>query len=196
MRWIDFHTHFLPAENVTALVSSVTPVAGCEYWSCQSLAGENPIELSQAKQAVAIGEIGLDRLKDIPLNQQLKELETSLKLAEELGLPVVLHSVRCYPEINGALKGFHGKVLHHRFQGSQQELQNQLQLGRYISLSPKEVKRGYLSNFSNLGLLALESDGQAVDWADFYGEVAKELQMEITELQSLMYQNFRKFLGL
>ncbi len=56
--------------------------------------------------AVALGECGLDalRLADAPLAHQLAVFEAQLRLARELGLPVVLHQVRARQEFEGALR--------------------------------------------------------------------------------------------
>ncbi len=197
--WTDFHTHKTPLAGVTALVSAEKRPADTPFWSYQNL-GKELDTAEPPTGAAAIGEIGLDRRWPLPVAVQIQMLKPHLQLAQKMALPVVVHCVRMYPELNGVLKYFSGRILHHRFQGSVQELANQLKLGRYISISPKELKRGYLAFFAEnrhfLPQLALESDEIPVDWPEFYRLAAVELRMSVMDLQILMQQNFQEFLDL
>ena len=53
---------------------------------------------------VGVGEIGLDRLKNKQISQQMRELfQAQLQLAREFHRPVVLHGAKCWGEVVRAL---------------------------------------------------------------------------------------------
>jgi TatD DNase family protein len=82
---------------------------------------------------VAIGEIGLDFYqKDFDAKQQLHYFETQLTVADQVGLPVLLHVRKAHDETIKLLKRIHrhGGIVH-AFNGSIQ------QAGQYVSMGFK-----------------------------------------------------------
>ncbi len=88
-------------------------------------------------KVVALGEIGLDYHYDEPSREKQQEVfEMQLRLAEELGVPVVIHdrdahgdvmdAVRRYPTVRGVF---------HSFSGSPEMAKELIKLGWYISFS-------------------------------------------------------------
>ncbi|KUK45651.1 MAG: Putative DNase [Anaerolinea thermophila] len=76
-------------EKINAAVG-IHPNYG-KAWSADLL--EELRELSQEPEVVAIGEIGLDYYREhTPHDQQWKMFEAQLSLAEERGLPIVIHN--------------------------------------------------------------------------------------------------------
>lgn len=73
-------------------------------------------ELSAAKDITAIGEIGLDFHYDFsPPKKQIEAFRYQLNLAQELGLPVIVHSRNAGEEVANSLKQEHfsqGGILH------------------------------------------------------------------------------------
>ncbi|MBU2729557.1 TatD family hydrolase [Acidithiobacillus caldus] len=88
------------------------------------------------RTAVALGEIGLDRGPDAsPWAIQLDFLHRQLDLAEELGLPVILHARRSTEDLLQNLRhrsGLRGVL--HSFSGSWVQAQKALDIGLYIGL--------------------------------------------------------------
>ena len=199
----DFHTHNTdPSTPNLALVSSREPMG--KLWSVQRLPFE-PMAIPQAAElavAVAIGEVGLDRCSDVPMEQQMAYLSELVAVAEAFGKPLIVHCVRAYPELNRELKNFSGKILHHRFSGSIEELANQLTCGRYISFSKVELERKeclvryFADNPEYMCFFALESDDEAVELNVLYAEAAKLLGCELEWLAERLRTNFKDFLGL
>ena len=73
-------------------------------------------ELLDHPQAVAVGETGLDGFhRFAPIAEQRALLDAQLALAEELGLPVVIHSREAETETAAALEPFRGTVVLHCF---------------------------------------------------------------------------------
>ncbi len=92
-------------------------------------------ELLAQPKAVAVGETGLDTVRRYatPLEQR-RLLDAQLELAQELGLPVVIHNREADQETAAALEPFSGTVLLHCFSSPE--------------LAPLAVDRGYYVSFA------------------------------------------------
>ena len=113
MTFRDIHTHDLDA-TADALIAVEPDVfapregrfytVGIHPWST---ADKESVEralalLSQAlahPQTMALGEVGLDRLRGGDMDYQQQVLEAQLAMAEERQLPVIIHAVRATQEI-------------------------------------------------------------------------------------------------
>lgn len=92
-------------------------------------------ELLAHPKAVAVGETGLDNVRsDATPAQQLQLLDAHLELADELGLPVVIHNREADSETARALESFGGTVVLHCFSSPK--------------LVPVAVERGYFLSFA------------------------------------------------
>ena len=92
-------------------------------------------ELLAHDRAVAVGETGLDHYRDYaPRAAQLRLFEEQLALADEVGLPVVIHSRAAARDTADALDDFDGDVVLHCF--SEPELLDvALERGYYVSFA-------------------------------------------------------------
>jgi len=89
-------------------------------------------------RVVAIGEIGLDYYYDhSPRDQQQKAFRDQMELAEELGLPVEIHTRDAEPDTIQVLNQFSGRVrgLLHCFTGTWELAEAALKVGFDISFS-------------------------------------------------------------
>jgi len=92
-------------------------------------------ELLSRPQAVAVGETGLDGFhRFAPMAEQRALMDAQLALAEELDLPVVIHSREAEAETVAALEPFRGTVVLHCF-SSPGLLEPALQRGYYVSFA-------------------------------------------------------------
>ena len=74
------------------------------------------LELLRHPKAVAVGETGLDTVRRYSTaEEQRRLLEAQLELADELGLPVVIHNREADAETAAALEPFTGTVVLHCF---------------------------------------------------------------------------------
>jgi len=92
-------------------------------------------ELLAHEKVVALGETGLDNVRELasPADQR-RLLDAQLALANELGLPVVIHSREAAAETAAALEGFGGTVILHCFSSPE--------------LLPAAIDRGYYVSFA------------------------------------------------
>ena len=81
----------------------------------------NAVDSMNKTQCVAIGECGLDRNINVPMALQQQVFESQLKLAAELELPIIVHSVKAHNDVLRALKPFSLKGVVHGFSGSFEE---------------------------------------------------------------------------
>ncbi len=92
-------------------------------------------ELLGHPKVVAVGETGLDTVRRFAtLAEQIRLFEAQLALAEELSLPVVIHSREASEETATALERFAGTVILHCFSSS--------------GLLPAALERGYYVSFA------------------------------------------------
>ncbi|WP_297213298.1 MULTISPECIES: TatD family hydrolase [Thermodesulfovibrio] len=94
-------------------------------------------EFSRHPKVVAIGEIGLDyHYNHSPKETQQKAFKEQLEVANELGLPVVIHSREAFEDTFEILKssGIKRGVMH-CFSGDVYQAQKAIELGMFISIS-------------------------------------------------------------
>jgi TatD DNase family protein len=92
-------------------------------------------ELLQHPKVVAVGETGLDNVRRFADPAEQRRLfESQLELAEEQGLPVVIHSREAARETADVLAGFGGTVILHCF-SSPDLLPDALERGYYVSFA-------------------------------------------------------------
>ena len=87
------------------------------------------------EKCVAVGEIGLDYHYDFsPRNIQLDVFEKQLILANELGMPVIIHDREAHEDTMNLLKKHKPKGVVHCFSGSAEMAKEILKIGMYIGL--------------------------------------------------------------
>jgi TatD DNase family protein len=100
-------------------------------------------ELAENKKVVAIGECGLDYAfceNDEKIQKlQQKVFIEHLKLAKEVNKPIIIHSLRLFPEILEILKAYYSKLktfgVLHCYMGRWSYAEEYLKIGFYISFT-------------------------------------------------------------
>lgn len=93
-------------------------------------------KVCERPRCVAIGETGLDKNIDIPLAQQLDLLDWHIDLANQLHLPLIVHSVKTHNELIAHCKKnppVHGGVVH-AFSGSYETAMQLINLGFFLGV--------------------------------------------------------------
>lgn len=93
-------------------------------------------ELSKEDKVVAYGEIGLDFFRNLsPKDIQIRRFGEQLELAEEIGLPIIIHDRDAHAETHKLLQGWKGKRgVIHCFSGDYGMARKFLDMGFYISI--------------------------------------------------------------
>ncbi|MDR2707948.1 MAG: TatD family hydrolase [Nitrososphaerota archaeon] len=118
---------------------------------------------NQRKCPVAIGEIGLDCTYDTIWERQLFVFDKMLHVAEQLELPVIIHSRGTTDKIVDMLQSYNVKrVLLHWFSHTIDTLNKSIDLGYFISEGPPIVYSGILREIvkqTPITNLLTETDG-------------------------------------
>ncbi len=103
--------------------------------SFQNNMAEKLLHLAKDKKVVAIGEIGLDFYKDFSPEEKQKEVfEKQLIIAQELSLPVIIHTREAYIETFAILKKYQVKGVFHAFSSTREDAKKVLDMGFYIGI--------------------------------------------------------------
>ena len=94
-------------------------------------------ELARHEKVKAIGEIGLDyHYEDIPREIQQKAFRMQMALAEELGMPVIVHEREAHEDGMAIVKEFPGVTgVFHCYSGSAEMARQLVDLGWYIGFT-------------------------------------------------------------
>jgi len=126
-------------------------------------------------ELVAIGEIGFDYYWDTTFKDSQREVfQRQLDLAEELNLPVMIHSREATEDTLNVLKNAHVRGVIHCFSGSREVAQQYMNMGFYLGiggvLTFKNSKLAEHLDVVPLDHIVLETDGPYLAPAPHRGE--------------------------
>jgi len=173
-------------------------------------------ELAKKDKVVAIGEIGLDYYKNYSKAENQKPLFISLvKLAKDLGLPVVIHNRQAQDDTLKILKeAMPQKAVVHCFSGDEMFLKECLDLGFFISFTcnityKKADNLKKLVKITPLNRLLLETDAPFLPPEGFRGrrneplyvkylaqEIATIKELSIDEVAAVTTDNAKQFFNI
>ena len=134
-------------------------------------------------RADAVGEIGLDKCRGPALPVQMAYLRAALQEAQSRDLPVVIHCVRAFPELQTVLREFRiDRILFHGFHGFPDFLKQVRRAGFFTSSSRRLPE--------DLLQCGLETDDGDTALTALYRQFAADAEKE-----NRLEENFRRFLG-
>ncbi len=153
---INIHTHARPTGEA-AVVSHRLGVgeplperpfsAGIHPWDAAEVDADSCLKELRRLPAVAVGEIGLDKLRGPALPIQEEIFRAQLDMAAKRRLPVIIHCVRACNELLETIKDYPGlRFIVHGFTGSPQTAARITAAGGFLSFgfgfprSPKTVE--------------------------------------------------------
>ena len=108
---------------------------------------------AKRKKVVAIGEIGLDYHYDFsPREKQMEAFAAQLALANDLGLPVIIHDREAHADTLELVQRYRPKGIIHCYSGSAEMVREFVKLGMYIGFTGSVT----FKNASKLLLAAAE----------------------------------------
>jgi TatD DNase family protein len=157
------------------------------------LATENP-------NVFALGEIGLDKSIEAPLEVQMRIFERQMDIAEFADLPVILHVVRAFNEILGFMKAHQPSVpmIIHGYNGSRKMAEDLVKAGFLISFG--EAIAGEHSRIVESLLsvpvekLFLETDEGSLDIREIYHTAAEVKGISLEHLRIQIVENAKTHL--
>jgi TatD DNase family protein len=215
MQLVDAHTHhfnqkyrqllILDIRNLPKEMPATPYCLGIHPWWVSDISTDDFFQLWQENQQdqhlVALGECGLDRLKD-NWEQQLEVFNWQLSFAKKMHINrIIIHSVKSHDAILSCLKKhqYQGKVLWHDFNGNQQQIQQCLLFNSYFSVGQNLMRKARISeHLAHIPIdrLLFETDDQT-NWSleDLYQHAATILKIEQSGLYSTTNQTFTAFLS-
>ena len=134
-------------ENASADDRRVVPFYGVHPWYADKLPVDWYVTLEgflKRSPAAGVGEVGLDKARNVDLARQTEIFHRQLEIAGRLARPLAIHCVRAWSDLVNILKRSlpaKTRFMVHSFQGSPQILKDLLSLGAYISFSWKSLQR-------------------------------------------------------
>ena len=202
---LDVHTHILPLQAGTAIVS-VSPdnwlpqpghwyALGIHPWN---IVGNGEEQLRQlrslllsdtSEQIRMLGEMGLDKLRGPAMEIQRSVFLEQLKIALSIGKKPVIHDVHSMTEILAVRRElrFTQPWLIHGFRGGPEQARQYLHAGCHISLGPHFRPDTLLS--LPFDELFLESDNHPERLQALYDDVSTLLNIPIQTLKQQVNDN-------
>lgn len=167
---------------------------------------DEEINFIRENKIVAIGEIGLDYAEEVDRERQKSVFEKQLKLAEELKLPVIVHSRKAELDVIEMLEERKLKVIMHCFCGKKNLVKRVRDNKWYFSIPTNVVRaQNFQQIVSNVPMNQILTETDAPFLSPFRGEVnepanvvesvkviSRIKEMEQEEVKNMIYYNFQR----
>ena len=214
MKYFNLHTHnFTNQETVLELVNqypqefdnSISYYSiGIHPWYIDEQRLEADLEIIESKlqetNCLALGECGLDKRIEIPLELQQKVFERQLLLAQKQNKPVVIHCVAAFQEVISTKKRLKITIpmIIHGFSKNIQVAKELIDNGFYISfgkylLRNPELETIFLSIPNDRFFLETDTLDERIE--EIYALAAQYKNNSIEELQEVINKNFKTVFG-
>jgi TatD DNase family protein len=208
--YINIHTHhFFGKEELFVLnlsperfVTGVYCSVGIHPWYINFSSLEEDIDklksIVSQTNVLAIGECGLDRLIDVPMDRQEAVFKEQLNIAEQNQKPVIIHCVKAFDSLIRIKKECRISVplIVHGYNNNQQIMLELLKHGFYISFG-----KALLQNESNASKLIstlstekffLETDDSDISIKTIFERAAQLKNMHVGKLKEKIFLNFKQ----
>jgi TatD DNase family protein len=221
---INSHAHldFDQVNSITENAVAIVPSIGSQNWTAVQMypyfaLGIHPWALETHQQQdldsleylikcnnpVAIGECGLDYVKQIDKKQQLHFFVSQLQMAKKYNLPIIIHAVKSTEDVIFLLKKYPkicGQI--HAFSGSEAQAKILIKMGFYLGFglqitNPKSTRlRTIVQNIPLTSLLIETDDGNPQDLHLVAQCCAKLKKISVEKLITQCNNNAIKLFGL
>ena len=206
----DAHAHGVPAENDAVfrlwnIGNPACPVpetfffsAGIHPWDAgkYELAAFAP--LFDSPRCLAIGECGLDRTSEAALPLQMKVFEAQIAESLRRDKPLVIHCVRCFPELirlKAALPSDASDWVVHGFRGTKRKAFDLLDAGCTLSFGAGLLRdAGNMEYFAEIPLdrILIETDESPELFDRILAEAAAMRLLPPSEFAAAVRANFKR----
>lgn len=211
MRYFNLHTHrFSGQEQILELVNQY-PLEfddtipwysiGIHPWKINAETRQQELAIIQDKlsmpNCLAIGECGLDKRIQTPLDEQIRIFEAQLLLAQKFRKPVIIHCVAAYQEL---IEIKHKNqitvpLIVHGFSKNLPTAQQLLKNGFYLSFGKYLLRNPELGEvFKNIpdDRFFLETDTIEENLTDVYLRAAACKSYTPAQIEQIVGENFQK----
>lgn len=212
--YIDVHTHHSNRiEGVLSIVNYFPELFNIENLSGNLISvGVHPWHVGEDRAAenlkrvktiapnaivLAVGEIGLDRTVAIPLDIQEDYFTKQIAIAEGLKKPIIIHCVRCFPELISLKKKIKTSTpwLIHGFRNNMQIAQDLLKQACFISFGEALLwDRKIQDLFAEMPInqIFLETDESKYSISDIYNKAAQLKSMQLDDFKKHLFENYKR----
>ena len=151
----------------------------------------------QLKECLALGECGLDKRIEIPLDIQISVFKKQLEIVKQTNKPIVLHCVAAYDEVVAIKKEMKidNPMIIHGFSKNEQVAQSLLKNGFYLSFGKYLLRNPELENvfkFAPENQILLETDTIEESIYQVYEKAALIKGISVDELKTIVFTNFSR----
>ena len=210
-KFINLHTHtFSNLSDVIEVVNqypwefdaSIPSYSiGIHPWYIDENRLETDLETIKQKlqldKCLALGECGLDKRIEIPLELQISVFKQQLELVKETQKPIVLHCVAAYDEVIAIKKEMkmENPMIIHGFSKNEKVAQSLLKNGFYLSFGKYLLRNPDLEKvftFAPENQILLETDTIEESIYQVYEKAAAIKGISVEEMKAIVLTNFSK----
>lgn len=214
MEYFNFHTHqFTNQSNVLELVNQYPKdfddaipfySIGVHPWYIEENRIDEDLKIIEEKlqtqNCLALGECGLDKKIEVPLDLQISVFEKQLSLAEKLKKPVVIHCVAAFQEVIEIKKRLKITVpmIIHGFSKNKQVATQLIAAGFYLSFGKYLLKNPDLETvFQSIpnDRFFLETDTMEETIQQVYEIASEYKRLNINEIENIISSNYKSVFG-
>ena len=149
----------------------------------------------QLDECLALGECGLDKRIEIPLDLQISVFKQQLEIVKQTNKPIVLHCVAAYDEVIAIKKEMKivNPMIIHGFSKNEQVAQSLLKNGFYLSFGKYLLRNPDLEKvftFAPENQILLETDTIEESIYQVYEKAAAIKGISVEEMKTIVFTNF------
>jgi TatD DNase family protein len=206
MPYVNIHTHHLSKDNGVFLFNNrfgfdkviYTEAffsVGIHPWDAELLNSKTIKNLKEAishPNCLAIGECGLDKLKDPDLELQKIIFETQIKLALKYKKPLIIHCVKAFDELQEICEPYLKKIpfIIHGFNKSIQLAKQLMDKGFYLSISSDFLNKSEVRELPLEKIFLETDDKESLLIKEVYDLASQKLSLDKVILKEKIYSNF------
>lgn len=210
-KFINLHTHkFSNLSDVIEVVNqypwefdaSIPNYSiGIHPWYIDENRLENYLEIIKEKlqlsECLALGECGLDKRIEIPMELQISVFKKQLEIVKLTNKPIVLHCVAAFDELIAIKKELKisNPMLIHGFSKNEQVAKSLLNNGFYLSFGKYLLRNPDLEKvftFAPENQILLETDTIEESIYEVYEKAASIKGISIEDMKTIVFTNFSK----
>jgi len=210
-KFINLHTHkFSNLSDVIEVVNhypwefdaSIPNYSiGIHPWYIDENRLESDLETIKQKlklnECLALGECGLDKRIEIPLDLQISVFKKQLEIVKQTNKPIVLHCVAAYDEVIAIKREMkiENPMIIHGFSKNEQVAKSLLNNGFYLSFGKYLLRNPDLEKvftFAPENQVLLETDTIEESIYQVYEKAASIKGISVEEMKTIVFTNFSR----
>ena len=210
-KFINLHTHkFSNLSDVIEIVNqypwefdaSIPNYSiGIHPWYIDENRLESDLEIIKEKlqlsECLALGECGLDKRIEIPLDLQISVFKKQLEIVKQTKKPIVLHCVAAYDEVIAIKREMkiENPMIIHGFSKNEQVAKSLLNNGFYLSFGKYLLRNPDLEKvftFAPENQILLETDTIEESIYEVYEKAASIEGISVEEMKTIVFTNFSR----